>query len=242
MTKLNVANRTLSVMDNLRFIRSLNNECIDLIAIDPPFATNETFTRKPKPPVTEAELAEEKELAAAHGAEHNEGIGETRVRDVWSWDADVHPDWKARIADDYPKVHAVIEAVEACASENDAAYIAFMAARLLECRRVLKPDGSIYVHCDDRANSYLRMLMDAIFGAANLRNQIVWRRAIAHNDATRYGNITDTLLYYAMSKNCTWDGSEIADPKTVEQLLTAYPQEDARGPVRSENLNRPRSD
>ena len=69
-----------------------------------------------------------------------------------------------RIQDDYPQVHSVIEAVEACATENEAAYICYMAVRLIECRRILKPTGSIYVHCDDRANSFLRMLLNAVFG------------------------------------------------------------------------------
>ena len=165
MGELNVGNRTLAIMDNLPFLRSLNNECIDLIAIDPPFAANETFTGNPRPPISDAEYAEEIALAQAHGAQHNEGQGETRVHDIWSWDEDVHPAWKMMIEDDYPSVHAVIQAVEACASENEAAYIAFMAVRLIECRRVLKPTGSIYLHCDDHANGYLRMLMDAIFGA-----------------------------------------------------------------------------
>ena len=151
MGELNVANRTLAIMDNLPFLRSLNNECIDLIAIDPPFAANETFTQTPKPPITEAELAEEKALATSHGVPHNEGIGETRVKDVWNWDDDIHPAWKMQMEDDYPAVHAVIQAVEACATENEAAYIAFMAVRLIECRRVLKPTGSIYVHCDSHA-------------------------------------------------------------------------------------------
>ena len=141
MSRLNVPNRTLAIMDNLRFLRSLNNECVDLIAIDPPFAANETFTGRPRPPISDAEYAEELTLAQAHGAQHNEGRGETRVRDIWTWDADIHPAWKMQIEDDYPAVHAVIEATEACATENEAAYIAYMAVRLLECRRVLKPTG-----------------------------------------------------------------------------------------------------
>ena len=118
MSELNVANRTLAIMDNLPFLRSLNNECMDLIAIDPPFAANETFVSKPKPPISKAEFAEEVALAKKHGVQHNEGIGETRVKDYWNWDDDVHPDWKARIEDDYPSVFAVIQAVEECATEN----------------------------------------------------------------------------------------------------------------------------
>ena len=118
MTRLNVENRTLAIMDNLRFLRALNNECVDLIAIDPPFAANETFTNQPKPSISTAEFEEEETLAQAHDVPHNEGIGETRVKDVWNWDDDVHPGWKAQIEDDYPKVFSVIQAVEACATEN----------------------------------------------------------------------------------------------------------------------------
>ena len=138
MTHLNMQNRTLGIMDNLPFLRSLNNECIDLIAIDPPFAANETFTGRPRPPITDAELEEEKALAEKHGVEHDEGR-DTTVQDIWTWDANVHPDWLNQIEDDYPPVFSVIRAVESCASENEAAYIAFMAVRLIECRRVLKP-------------------------------------------------------------------------------------------------------
>ena len=236
MSRLNVANRTLAITDNLPFLRSLNNECIDLIAIDPPFAANETFTGRPRPPISPAEYGEEAALAARHGAAHNEGIGETRVRDVWSWDADIHPSWKAGIADDYPQVFSVVQAVEACATENEAAYIAYMAVRLIECYRVLKPTGSIYVHCDNHANSYLRMLLDGVFGAGNYRNAIAWRRAIAHNDAKGYGNIVDTLLYYTKADAYTWNGPAIAEPKTADQLKAAYPAQDDRGQYRSGDL------
>ena len=203
MSELNVANRTLAIMDNLPFLRSLNNECIDLIAIDPPFAANETFTRAPKPPITDAELAEEKALAKKHRVPHNEGIGETRVKDFWSWDEDIHPAWKMQMEDDYPAVHAIIQAVEACAAENEAAYIAYMAVRLIECSRVLKQTGSIYVHCDSRASSYLRMLMDAIFGQPNFRNEIVWRRTrgakLSQYAPRVWGRSSDTILFYAKS-------------------------------------------
>ncbi len=207
MSDLNVPNRTLAIMDNLPFLRSLNNECIDLIAIDPPFAANETFTGNPRPPISDAEYAEEIALAQAHDVEHNEGRGETRVNDIWRWDESIHPAWKMGIEDDYPSVYAVIQAVEACASENEAAYIAYMAVRLIECRRVLKPAGSIYVHCDSHANSYLRMLMDAVFGAENYRNEIVWKRTGSHGSARRWGPIHDTVLFYGMSSNYQWNRS-----------------------------------
>ncbi len=202
MASLNVPNRTLAIMDNLRFLRSLNNESVDLIAIDPPFAANETFTGKPEPPITASEIAEERALAESHGANYNEGLGETRVKDVWSWDVDVHPGWKARIQDDYPAVFAVIEAVEASASENEAAYITYMAIRLIECRRVLKPTGTIYVHCDRHANSYLRMLLNAIFGSRNFVDEIVWNYGTPSGGRTsgkRPVKSHETLLVYAVA-------------------------------------------
>ena len=221
MGELNANNRTLAVMDNLPFLRSLNNECIDLIAIDPPFAANETFTQSPKPPITQAELAEEKALAAAHGVGHSEGIGETRVKDVWNWDEDIHPAWKMQIEDDYPAVHAVIQAVEACATENEAAYIAFMAVRLIECRRVLKPTGSIYVHCDSHADSYLRMLLDAVFGNQNFRSEITWKRTTNHNDVRRnYSAIGDIILFYTKSDDFTFQTPYM--PYSQEHINNSY--------------------
>ena len=239
MGTLNLPNRTLAIMDNYPFLRSINNECIDLIAIDPPFAANETFVKLPKPPISQAEFDEEVALAQSHGAAHNEGIGHTRVVDYWNWDDDVHPQWKMRIQDDYPKVHAVIEAVDAVATENEAAYISFMAVCMVECHRVLKPTGSIYVHCDDHANSYLRMLLDAVFGFENCLNQIVWRRATSHNDPSRYGRILDHIFYYSKSANYLWRGGEIASPKTAEEVKKAYPSKDERGNYRSADLTGP---
>ena len=90
----------------------------------------------------------------------------------------------------------VIEAVAACATENEAAYIAEMSVRLYECRRVLKDTGSIYVHCDHHANSYLRMLMDAIFGKDNFRNQIVWGYEKPRSASRKWRANHDTILFY----------------------------------------------
>ena len=234
MSALNVPNRTLAIMDNLRFLRSINNECVDLIAIDPPFAANETFTRPPKPPISDAEYAEEIALAQAHGVPHNEGRGETRVSDIWNWDEDTHPAWKMAIEDDYPAVHAVITAVEACATEKEAAYIAFMATRLLECRRVLKPTGSIYLHCDDHANGYLRMLMDAVFGAGNFRNAVVWKRTARGFKGSQfsprsYNDNTDSILFYRKSRQAFFDMGRVLEPYSDDYLEGAFKLEDDKG-------------
>ena len=244
MGALNVPNRTLAIMDSLPFLRSLNNECIDLIAIDPPFAANETFRQNPRPPITNDELAEERALARKHKAEHNEGIGETRVKDVWSWDADIHPGWKERIEDDYPQVFKVIEAVEACASENEAAYVCYMAVRLIECHRVLKSTGSIYVHCDYHADSYLRMLLDAIFGAGNFRNAVVWKRTSRGFKGSQfaprsYNSNTDTILFYGKTRSSFFAMDQVLEPYESDYLKT-FKLKDDKGPYyRDEPFRRP---
>ena len=200
-------------MDNLRFLESLNNECVDLIAIDPPFAKNDTFRSSPRLPISDAEFDEELALAARHGVPHSEGIGETQVRDIWKWDDDVHPAWKMKIQSDYPAVHSVIQAVELCASENEAAYIAYMAARLIHCRRALKPTGSIYLHCDWQANSYLRILIDAIFGSKNFRNEIVWSYPASPSNARRdFPRKHDTILRYVKTSDWTFNADDVRVP------------------------------
>ena len=232
MGQLNVGNRTLAIMDNLPFLRSLNNECIDLIAIDPPFAANETFTSKPRPPITQAEFDEEVALARRHGVPHNEGIGLTRVKDVWTWNEDVHPAWKARIEDDYPHVFSVIQAVEDCASENEAAYICYMAVRLIECHRILKDTGSIYLHCDDHANTFLRLLMNAIFGVENFRNEIVWKRSGGKSDSKKWGRVSDRILYFVKSPKFSWNQQyQPHDPGYIRSHYR-YDDGDGRGPYR----------
>ena len=89
------------------------------------------------------------------------------------------------------------------------AYLVMMAPRLVELRRVLKPTGSIYLHCDPTASHYLKLLLDAVFGATNYRNEISWRRTSAHNDAKQgrrqYGNVRDTILLYTKSNSWNWN-------------------------------------
>ena len=82
--------------------------------------------------------------------------------------------------------------------QNDMmAYLTMMAQRMVELHRVLKPTGSIYLHCDPTASHYLKLLMDAVFGADGFRNEITWKRTTSHNDARRnYSAIADTILFY----------------------------------------------
>ena len=101
-----------------------------------------------------------------------------------------------------------MEAIESAIhahSDGMGAYMCFMAVRLLAMRRLLKPTGSIYLHCDPTASHYLKAVMDAIFGWRNFRNQITWQRSNSHNTANRYANISELILYYTKSTNFTWN-------------------------------------
>ena len=84
-------------------------------------------------------------------------------------------------------------------------YIEWMRDRLMEVCRVLKPMGSVYLHCDPHASHYLKVMMDEIFGAQNFRNEIIWKRTSAHNTAKRYCPVHDTILFYSKGAATTWN-------------------------------------
>ena len=101
------------------------------------------------------------------------------------------------------------------------AYLSYMANRLRECRRVLKPTGSIYLHCDPTMSHYLKVVMDAVFGDKGFRNEIQWKRYGAHNDvgqgSRHFGRVHDILLFYAKGRNPTWNQVFVPlDPEYVE--------------------------
>ncbi len=216
MAEANFANRTLFHGDNLPFLRGMNSETVDLVATDPPFNKSRDFHATPD--------------SLAAGA---------KFEDRWRWDEDVHDEWVDQIKDDWPKAWAVIEAARQSWGDGMGAYLCWLGVRLMECHRVLKPTGSLYLHCDDTASHYLKALMDAIFGASCFRSHLVWRRATSHNSASNYGRILDHILYYGKTKAVAWNGRDLYTPKTEAELKVAYPTNDTPGPVRSENLTGP---
>ena len=145
MGKPNWASRTLFHGDNLKFLRAMNSDSVDLIATDPPFNKVRDFHATPD--------------SLASGA---------RFQDRWSWERDVHQEWVDQITDDNPRVMNVIQGSRSSYGDDMGAFLCFMAVRLLAMRRVLKPTGSIYLHCDPTASHYLKELMDAVFGREEL--------------------------------------------------------------------------
>ena len=239
--EFNAVNRGVYIADNLDFLRSLNTASVDLVCIDPPFAKNDTFIAdKLRPPLTQAERDNEMRLLKAWGIATAQQADDAGIawpddpkarggyKDTWAWDEDIHEDWVTGIETTHPAVGKLLDATRYIHGEDTAAYLSFMAIRLIEIHRILKPTGSLYLHCDHSANSYLRQLLDGVFGAENFRNEIVWRRFSAHNDARRFGQIHDTLFYYSKSQRCVWTG-KAREPYDPEYIAKSYRYEDAKG-------------
>ena len=172
----NFENRTLFHGDNLPFLRAMNTGSVHLIATDPPFNKGRDFHATPD--------------SLARGA---------KFQDRWSWADDVEGEWVDQITDDWPHVMNVINGSKESYGEDMGAFLCFMGVRLLEMQRVLRDDGSIYLHCDPTASHYLKELMDAIFGHRNFRNEIIWRIGwVSGYKTQKRGWIRnhDVLLYY----------------------------------------------
>ena len=182
MAAPNFANRTLYHGDNLAFLRGMNSESVHLIATDPPFNKGKDFHATPD--------------SLAAGA---------RFQDRWSWANDVEQAWVDQIADDWPAVHAVIEASKTTYGQDMAAFLCFMGVRLLEMHRILRKDGSIYLHIDHTAHAYVKTLMDAIFGPRNFRNEVVWFYKTGGVSKRWFGRKHDTILFYSKSNKYTFN-------------------------------------
>ncbi len=183
MAEPNFINRTLYHGDNLKFLRGINSETVDLIATDPPFNKNRDFHATPD--------------SLAAGA---------KFQDRWSWERDVHQDWIDQITDDYPRLMEAIESARYAHSDGMGAFMCFMAVRLLEMWRVLKPTGSLYLHCDPTASHYLKAVLDAIFGWNNFRNEVIWHYKSFHGQTKRYfAKKHDTFLVYSKSSGWTFN-------------------------------------
>ena len=170
----NFKSRTLYHGDNLPILRAMNTGSVHLIATDPPFNKGRDFHATPD--------------SLARGA---------KFQDRWKWDDDVEGEWVDQITDDWPHVMNVINGSKESYGEDMGAFLCFMGVRLLEMQRVLRDDGSIYLHCDPTASHYLKELMDAIFGKKHFRNEIVWsyRRYTARSN--RFQREHDILLAYS---------------------------------------------
>ncbi len=117
------------------------------------------------------------------------------------------------------------------------AYLAMMAPRLVELRRVLKETGSIYLHCDPTASHYLKLVMDAVFGPQMFRTEIIWKRTNTHSDSKRWSDVSDSILYYGKSNSVIWNPPYAEHSE--KYLETKYRYSDDKGRYRLDNMTSP---
>ena len=214
--------------DCLTVMQSMNLASVDLIYLDPPFNSNRDYnaiykdeTGRPLPVQVEAfcdtwTFTEETERAIRQQPVlmRENGIDDS-VAEFWRM-------WMRALRNTNPRLLA---------------YLTYMVQRLLPMRGLLKPTGSIYLHCDPTASHYIKVLMDAVFGHDNFQNEVVWKRTSSHNSAKRWGPIHDTLLFYSKSSKFTWN--KIFQSYDQSYLDKSYRLEDGHGRYRLTEITGP---
>jgi len=214
LAEINVANRTLFIADNLPVLRGINSESIDLIATDPPFNK---------------------------GVRAFEGItkaGETvSYKDVWTW-GDVQQEWVEKIKEDHPALHSAIQLANVTAGDDMGAFLCWLAVRVLECHRILKPTGNMYLHIDHTAHAYVKAMMDAIFGRQNFRNEIVWCYGGRGMSKRWFNRKHDTILLYVKDTKAAFFDPKGAGRPVAEEHTARYDKVDEDGRRYARILNR----
>ncbi len=191
--------RELYIGDNLACLQNQLSKTIDLIYLDPPFCSNREY----------------------HAFDNAVSTGQS-FSDKWQ-------DEKPCETKDFSQpLKKVLDACLASEDKEMHSYLIFLSARLLELHRILKKTGSIYLHCDDRASPWLRLVMDAIFKRQNYKNHIIWQRTSGRSNANRFGRVCDHILYYTAGKEYTWHTQW--KPYTDEHIATSFNHRDEHGP------------
>lgn len=179
--------------DNLDVLRRhIKDESVDLVYLDPPFNSNQSYN------VLFAQKDGTRAAAQIRAFE-----------DTWHWDQTAATAFE-EVVERGGKVAEALLGFRTFLGDSDMlAYLAMMAPRLVELRRVLKPTGSLYLHCDPTASHYLKMMLDAVFGPPNFRSEIIWKRSSAHSDTKQglenYGHIHDVILFCTNSDDRIWN-------------------------------------
>jgi len=166
---------TLFTGDNLYILNGMNSESVDLIYLDPPFNSKRFYS-----------------------APIGSRAAGTSFKDIWAWQ-DIDEAYLERMVDDYPYLVQFIESVEMLHSKPMMAYLTYMTQRILEMHRVLKNTGSLYLHCDQTASHYLKIVCDRIFGKNNFRNEIVWSYRTGGASRSGFSRKHDILVRYSKS-------------------------------------------
>ncbi len=177
-SKMRAVLNTLFYGDNLPILREyIEDESVDLVYLDPPFNSNRNYSV----------------LFRDESGKESEAQIEA-FEDTWHWSEHAEETYRDLITDAPEEASKAIAALRELVGTNQVmAYLVMMAARLVELHRVLKPTGSLYLHCDPTSSHYLKVILDTIFGPVRFLNEVTWKRTTAHNDPKRYGRIQDRL-------------------------------------------------
>lgn len=208
--------------DNLDWLsneKAFPDDSVDLVYLDPPFNSNATYSQLFKSP--DGKTADSQIEA---------------FEDTWNWGVSAEAAYDRVIKGHNTDVAQLLSAMRSFLHDNALmAYLAMMAARLVELHRVLKPTGSLYLHCDPTASHYLKLLLDGVFGPWQFRNEIIWRRTNAHNKLSKqYGPIHDVILFY--SKDEAFNFQPGRRPYTQSYVKGSFSGSDDRGRYQSNVL------
>ena len=202
---------TLYYGDNLDILqRYIKDESVDLVYLDPPFNSNANYNVL---------------FAQKDGAQSSAQI--QAFEDTWQWDQNAIQTYTREVEKGGPVADALRAFNLILGSSNMMAYLTMMAPRLQELRRVLKPTGSLYLHCDPTASHYLKVLLDMVFGAENFRNEIIWKRTFAHGSPNRWGSIHDVIHFYTKSSSFLWN--KVEQDYDEEYVKNKYRFSDGKG-------------
>ena len=211
--------------DNLKVLRdSIGDESVDLIYLDPPFNSNASYN------------------VLFKGPQGNESAAQIEAfDDTWHWNDSAESAYGDVMRSGNGAAAEMLRAMRSFLGENDMmAYLAMMAVRLIELHRVLKRTGSLYLHCDPTASHYLKILLDAVFGARNFKNEIDWKRTTTHSDAKSWSNNADCILFYT-KKETGFIWNTPREPHSQDYIKSKYGNDDGdgRGPYQLDNMTSP---
>ena len=208
--------------DNLDVLRDFESECVDLVYLDPPFNSNANYNVLFKSP---------------QGQESQAQI--EAFEDTWHWGEQAEREFGELLRQENTDVAAMMTALRGFLGENDMlAYLTMMANRLLQLHRVLKPTGSLYLHCDPTASHYLKIVLDGVFGGDKYKNEITWKRTTTHSDSKTWSRVSDIILFYTKSDSFTWNTPR--ESHSDSYLAVKYRFDDGDGKIyRLDNMTSP---